>query len=259
MSFRAATAWSLFYVAAALAFGAALGIVAGWSLGTQFLAGYVVEKSLSVDNLFVFVVIMSTFAVPRESQPRVLGIGIAMALVLRADLYRGSVPPARGVLVHVRDLRDRADRHRRAPLPPPRREAVREQQPGRGVRAPPAAAHPAGDHVGGDRDDRLPVRARLDPRGVRSHPAPVHRARGERVRAPRPAPAVLRRLGPARSPRVSVDGAGGDPGVHRRQARAALRAPATRLGPRGLDRRVARGDRGRARRHHDHESRARQP
>jgi predicted tellurium resistance membrane protein TerC len=83
MSFRAATAWSLIYVAAALVFGAALGIFAGWSLGTQFLAGYVVEKSLSVDNLFVFVVIMSTFAVPRESQSRVLGIGIALALVLR--------------------------------------------------------------------------------------------------------------------------------------------------------------------------------
>ena len=83
MSFRAATAWSLIYVAAALAFGAALGIFAGWNLGAQFLAGYVVEKSLSVDNLFVFVVIMSTFAVPRESQPRVLGIGIALALVLR--------------------------------------------------------------------------------------------------------------------------------------------------------------------------------
>ena len=64
MSFRAAAIWSLFYVGAALAFGAALGLLAGWSLGTQFLAGYVVEKSLSVDNLFVFVIIMSTFAVP---------------------------------------------------------------------------------------------------------------------------------------------------------------------------------------------------
>jgi tellurite resistance protein TerC len=84
MSFRAATAWSLIYVAAALAFGAVLGIVAGWSLGAQFLAGYVVEKSLSVDNLFVFVVIMSTFAVPAERQPRALTIGIALALLLRA-------------------------------------------------------------------------------------------------------------------------------------------------------------------------------
>ncbi len=84
MSFRAATVWSLIYVAAALAFGAALGVFAGWSLGTQFLAGYVVERSLSVDNLFVFVIIMSTFAVPPEYQSRVLGIGIALALVLRA-------------------------------------------------------------------------------------------------------------------------------------------------------------------------------
>ncbi len=84
MSFRAAAIWSLFYVGAALAFGAALGLLAGWSLGTQFLAGYVVEKSLSVDNLFVFVIIMSTFAVPPEYQPRALAFGIGLALVLRA-------------------------------------------------------------------------------------------------------------------------------------------------------------------------------
>jgi tellurite resistance protein TerC len=84
MSFRAAAIWSLIYVAAALVFGAALGLLAGWSLGTQFLAGYVVEKSLSVDNLFVFVIIMTTFAVPAEHQPRALAIGIALALVLRA-------------------------------------------------------------------------------------------------------------------------------------------------------------------------------
>jgi tellurite resistance protein TerC len=84
MSFRAAAIWSLFYIAAALAFGAALGLLAGWSLGTQFLAGYVVEKSLSVDNLFVFVIIMSTFAVPAEYQPRALAFGIGLALVLRA-------------------------------------------------------------------------------------------------------------------------------------------------------------------------------
>ena len=84
MSFRNATAWSLTYVAAALAFGTGLGLLAGWDLGTQFLAGYVVEKSLSVDNLFVFVIIMGAFAVPAERQPRALAIGIALALVLRA-------------------------------------------------------------------------------------------------------------------------------------------------------------------------------
>ncbi len=67
----------------ALLFGVLLGLLAGWSLGTQFLAGYVVEKSLSVDNLFVFVIIISTFAVPAEAQSRALTLGIALALALR--------------------------------------------------------------------------------------------------------------------------------------------------------------------------------
>jgi len=84
MSFRTAAVSSLVYVAAALAFGALLGLFAGWGLGAQFLAGYVVEKSLSVDNLFVFVIIISTFAVPAEHQPLALAIGIGLALVLRA-------------------------------------------------------------------------------------------------------------------------------------------------------------------------------
>ncbi|HEY1511640.1 MAG TPA: TerC family protein [Solirubrobacteraceae bacterium] len=84
MSIRRAAAWSLIYIVAALIFGVALGLAASWDLGAQFFAGYVVEKSLSVDNLFVFVIVMSTFAVPAEQQPRVLTFGIALALVLRA-------------------------------------------------------------------------------------------------------------------------------------------------------------------------------
>jgi tellurite resistance protein TerC len=84
MSIRRSAAWSLIYVAAAVIFGVALGLTAGWDLGTQFFAGYVVEKSLSVDNLFVFVIVMSTFAVPADQERRVLTIGIALALVLRA-------------------------------------------------------------------------------------------------------------------------------------------------------------------------------
>jgi TerC family integral membrane protein len=83
MSFHRAAAWSLIYVLAALLFGVLLGLLAGWNLGTQFLAGYVVEKSLSVDNLFVFVIIVTTFAVPAEVQPRALTLGIALALLLR--------------------------------------------------------------------------------------------------------------------------------------------------------------------------------
>ncbi len=83
VGFREAVAWSVFYVAVAVLFGVAFGFVAGWEFGAQYFAGYVVEKSLSVDNLFVFVIIMSTFAVPAEHQQRILTIGIAAALALR--------------------------------------------------------------------------------------------------------------------------------------------------------------------------------
>ena len=81
---REAVGWSLFYVAVAVVFGVAFALIAGWDLGAQYFAGYIVERSLSVDNLFVFVIIMSTFAVPADQQPRLLMIGIAGALVLRA-------------------------------------------------------------------------------------------------------------------------------------------------------------------------------
>ena len=70
MGFAEATAWSLGSVAVAVAFGLVLGWAAGWELGTQYFAGYLVEKSLSVDNQFVFVVIMTTFAVPSSTSRR---------------------------------------------------------------------------------------------------------------------------------------------------------------------------------------------
>ena len=55
-------------LAVAVVFGLVFAGLAGWGYGGQYFAGYIVEKSLSVDNLFVFVIIMSTFAVPREHQ-----------------------------------------------------------------------------------------------------------------------------------------------------------------------------------------------
>src|SRR5688500_8521388 len=61
VGFREATAWSVFYVGVAVAFGVWFTFAYGGEFGTQYFAGYLVEKSLSVDNLFVFVVIMSTF------------------------------------------------------------------------------------------------------------------------------------------------------------------------------------------------------
>jgi tellurite resistance protein TerC len=84
--FGEALAWSLFYIATALLFGVAFALLAGWDFGAQYFAGYIVEKSLSVDNLFVFVVILGAFAVPAEQHARALTIGIVLALVLRAVL-----------------------------------------------------------------------------------------------------------------------------------------------------------------------------
>jgi tellurite resistance protein TerC len=83
VGFREATAWSVFYIAVAVAFGVVFASIAGWDFGTQYFAGYIVEKSLSVDNLFVFVIIMGTFAVPEKYQQEVLTFGIIIALVLR--------------------------------------------------------------------------------------------------------------------------------------------------------------------------------
>jgi tellurite resistance protein TerC len=80
---REAVGWSAFYIALPLAFG--VFIWAGWgsAQGLEYLTGYLVEKSLSVDNLFVFMLLLAAFAVPAELQQRVLLYGIAGALVLR--------------------------------------------------------------------------------------------------------------------------------------------------------------------------------
>ena len=84
VGYREAAAWSAFYIAVAVVFGLVFASQVGWGYGAQYFAGYIVEKSLSVDNLFVFVIIMTTFAVPREHQQRVLIFGIIAALALRA-------------------------------------------------------------------------------------------------------------------------------------------------------------------------------
>jgi tellurite resistance protein TerC len=81
---REAAGWSAFYIGVAVLFGVVFAVIAGWDPAAQYFAGYIVEKSLSVDNLFVFVVIMSTFAVPAEHQSRLLLIGIVAAMALRA-------------------------------------------------------------------------------------------------------------------------------------------------------------------------------
>ena len=84
VGYREAALWSGCYIAVAMIFGVVFGAIAGWDFAAQYFVGYVVEKSLSVDNLFVFVIIMSTFAVPREYQQKVLIAGIIATLALRA-------------------------------------------------------------------------------------------------------------------------------------------------------------------------------
>lgn len=84
VSFKEAAGWSVFYIAAAVAFGAWTVVSAGTDFGTQYFAAYLVEKSLSIDNLFVFAIILAQFAVPTQLHQRVLLIGIVFALVMRA-------------------------------------------------------------------------------------------------------------------------------------------------------------------------------
>jgi tellurite resistance protein TerC len=84
VTLKEAAGWSVFWVALAVLFGISLLIMEGGTPSGEFFAGYITEKSLSVDNLFVFVLIMTKFAVPPQYQSRVLFIGVLIALVLRA-------------------------------------------------------------------------------------------------------------------------------------------------------------------------------
>src|SRR3984885_5460136 len=83
---RRAIGWVGVYVSLAVLFGLAVGVTAGWVTAGQFYTGYLTEYSLSLDNLFVFSVIMTWFAVPPARQPRILLLGIGLALVMRSAL-----------------------------------------------------------------------------------------------------------------------------------------------------------------------------
>jgi tellurite resistance protein TerC len=82
-SMREAGGWVAFYVGLALAFGVTVWVAWGGQAAGEFYTGWLTEYSLSVDNLFVFVIIMARFAVPRQFQQKVLLIGIVLALVMR--------------------------------------------------------------------------------------------------------------------------------------------------------------------------------
>ena len=86
---REAAVWSAVWVAIGVGFGAVVWWVYGAELGQQYFAGYVIEKSLAVDNVFVWAIIFSYFAVPRELQHRVLFLGVLGALVFRGIFIAG--------------------------------------------------------------------------------------------------------------------------------------------------------------------------
>ena len=82
-SFRESVTWVSIYVAVSCLFGVGLGLATDWTLAGQFFAGYVTEESLSLDNLFIFLLIITKFRVPREAEQKVLLVGISLALVFR--------------------------------------------------------------------------------------------------------------------------------------------------------------------------------
>jgi tellurite resistance protein TerC len=84
VSFKEASFWSIFYIVVAIIFGAWVWNDFGAQFGKEYFAAYIVEKSLSVDNLFVFLIILTNFAVPSIYHQRVLMVGIVLALFMRA-------------------------------------------------------------------------------------------------------------------------------------------------------------------------------
>lgn len=84
VKFKEAAFWSVVYIGIAVAFGVWVQWYYGSPWGTEYFAGYLVEKSLSVDNVFVFAIILAQFAVPSIYQQRVLLIGVILALIFRA-------------------------------------------------------------------------------------------------------------------------------------------------------------------------------
>ena len=198
------------WVACGLAFAVVVLLAWGGQAFGEYLSGYVIEKSLSIDNVFVWAIIFSTFAIPARYQHRVLFWGIFGALTLRAVFILGGsalitrfwwMLPVFGLVLLVsgiKVIRHRDDEgtqgHDRAVKLLGRFVPVRDDAFG------PALPAPRGREMGGDavarrarrdRGDRRRVRGRQragDPRGVARA---VHRVRVERVRDPRPPRHVL--------------------------------------------------------------------
>lgn len=83
ISLREAAGWSVFWVTIGLGFGVIVWATAGAELGQQYFAGFLIEKSLAVDNVFIWAIIFASFGVPKKYQHRVLFLGVLGALVFR--------------------------------------------------------------------------------------------------------------------------------------------------------------------------------
>ena len=108
-----------FIVASSLAFGAGVWFAAGANAGESWLAAYILELSLSVDNLFVFSLIFDYFQTPEAAQPRALQYGLVGAVVLRAIfIFGGEIRRDRPEISPARAPTDRGASTRLTPLPP---------------------------------------------------------------------------------------------------------------------------------------------
>ncbi len=171
-SLKEAGAWTAFFVSLSILFGLGLTAIWGRDRGIEFFAGYITEYSLSIDNLFVFVIIMSSFAVPRAFQQKVLLIGIVIALVLRTIfILIGAAAIAHFswvfylfglfLILTAAKLAFEKQEGDEAYEPNILDHGVRRgQHVHRDRRQAPLHAHDDGDDR--DRHDRHPVRARLD-------------------------------------------------------------------------------------------------
>ena len=207
---REALFWSVVWTVVGLLFNLWIAHRFGRQFGLEFLAGYVIERSLSFDNIFVFVVLFNYFAVPAEHQHRVLFWGILGALVSRGlFIAMGTALLARFewlILVFGAFLvytgfkifrQDETEVHpERNPVVNAFRRFVPDHRPVPGqallrARGRPPQGDPPDAGAGGRRGHRRHLRRRLDPGGLRRHPQPLHRLHLEHLRHPRPARALL--------------------------------------------------------------------
>ena len=221
---KEAAIWSSLYVGIAILFGLGVWILGGQTMGAEYFAGYVTEKALSVDNLFVFLIIMTSFAVPRADQQKVLLFGIVFALIARTGfiflgaalinqfawvfylfglillLTAGNMLKPEGEESHSARQHHGADR----PEALPHHRPLRRRQTRHG-RERQESTDPDGARHGRHRRHRHLVRARLGPRHLRPHRERLHRLHRHRVLSARLAAAVLpyrRPAGPAHLPQL---------------------------------------------------------